>query len=357
MSEKPTYEELEKRVKELEKTVLKFNLAEEALRDLNEKLNALFQSSPMAIIVFEPNGNVAFWNPAAEKMFGWKAKEVIGHIAPFVPEEAMSEHHALRNRVLSGERFQDVEVLRQKKDGSDISISISTVSLKDSDGSINGIMSVISDITERKKTEEALSKSHQLIEGIINAIPVRVFWKDKNLVYLGCNTLFANDAGFDNPKDIIGKDDYQMVWRDQAELYRGDDRQVIEMGGPKLNIEEPQTTAEGKTITLLTSKIPLRSSTGEINGVLGTYIDITERKNIEKEREKLIHDLQNALAEIKTLSGLVPICSYCKKVRDDKGYWNKIESYIHKHSDAEFSHGICPECAEKYLPDFDDYDE
>ncbi len=137
-------------------------------------------------------------------------------------------------------------------------------------------------IADRCQLEEALLESQQILEGIINAIPVRVFWKDENLVYLGCNTIFARDAGFTDPKDIIGKDDYQMGWRDQAELYRSDDRQVIESGRSKLLIEEPQTTPEGNTITLLTSKIPLRSSEGRIIGVLGTYMDITDRKRAEE---------------------------------------------------------------------------
>jgi PAS domain S-box-containing protein len=139
----------------------------------------------------------------------------------------------------------------------------------------------VRDITERKRAAETLRASQQILEGIINAIPVRVFWKDKNLVYLGCNAVFARDAGFADPKDIIGKDDYQMGWRDQAEKYRDDDRQVIESGCSKLSIEEPQTTPEGNTLTILTSKIPLRSSLGEISGVLGTYMDITERKRFE----------------------------------------------------------------------------
>ncbi|MGC1404183.1 MAG: PAS domain S-box protein, partial [Thermodesulfobacteriota bacterium] len=107
------------------------------------------------------------------------------------------------------------------------------------------------------------------------------FWKDKNLVYLGSNAVFARDAGLADPKDVIGKDDYHLGWRDQAELYRDDDRQVIESGCSKLLIEELQTTPEGNTITLLTSKIPLRSSDGESIGVLGTYMDITERKRAE----------------------------------------------------------------------------
>ena len=144
------------------------------------------------------------------------------------------------------------------------------------------IVAVYDNVTERKRTEAALSESHQIIEGILNTIPVRVFWKDKNLVYLGCNAGFAHDAGFADPKEVIGKDDYQMAWRDRAELYRSDDRQVIESGDSKLLIEEPLTISEGNTITLLTSKIPLRSSTGEISGVLGTYMDITDRKRAEE---------------------------------------------------------------------------
>ena len=75
---------------------------------------------------------------------------------------------------------------------------------------------------------------------------------------------------------------------------------------------------------------------------------------MEEEREKLIHELQEALANIKTLRGLLPICSYCKKIRDDKGYWNQIESYIRDHSGAEFTHGMCPECLKKHYPDLVD---
>jgi ABC-type glycerol-3-phosphate transport system permease component len=79
---------------------------------------------------------------------------------------------------------------------------------------------------------------------------------------------------------------------------------------------------------------------------------LLERKRAEGEREKLIVELQNALAELKTLSGLLPICSSCKKIRDDQGYWNQIEVYISGHSTAKFSHGLCPECAKKLYPKY-----
>jgi hypothetical protein len=73
----------------------------------------------------------------------------------------------------------------------------------------------------------------------------------------------------------------------------------------------------------------------------------TRRKKAEEEREQLIHELQEALARVKTLSGMLPICASCKKIRDDKGYWSQIESYISTHSDAEFTHGMCPDCEKK----------
>ena len=82
--------------------------------------------------------------------------------------------------------------------------------------------------------------------------------------------------------------------------------------------------------------------------------DISKRISIEKQRERLIDELQNALAEVKKLRGFLPICSSCKKIRDDKGYWNQIESYIRDHSEAEFTHSICPECAKKLYPGLSD---
>ncbi len=78
--------------------------------------------------------------------------------------------------------------------------------------------------------------------------------------------------------------------------------------------------------------------------------DVSERRKLEKEREKLISDLQSALANVKKLSGLLPICSSCKKIRDDEGYWQEVERYLAEHSEAEFTHGICPECAKKFYP-------
>lgn len=77
--------------------------------------------------------------------------------------------------------------------------------------------------------------------------------------------------------------------------------------------------------------------------------------NAERERDHLILELREALSKVRTLSGLLPLCSYCKKIRDDKGYWNQLEAYLQKHSEADFSHSICPDCADKHFPEMDLY--
>ena len=121
-----------------------------------------------------------------------------------------------------------------------------------------------------------------MLQLIIESIPVRVFWKDRDLRYMGCNTLFARDAGFSHPEQLLGQDDFAMGWREQAELYRTDDRQVMESRRPKMNIVEPQTTPAGAKIWLSTSKVPLQMPNGEVFGVLGVYEDITDRKQAEE---------------------------------------------------------------------------
>jgi PAS domain S-box-containing protein len=134
-----------------------------------------------------------------------------------------------------------------------------------------------------QQTTQQLEQSRNMLQMIIESIPVRVFWKDANLRYMGCNSLFARDGGYSHPDELLGKDDFAMGWREQADLYRMDDRQVMESRRPKIGIVEPQTTPEGDNIWLKTSKVPLQMPNGEVFGILGIYEDITERKRVEEE--------------------------------------------------------------------------
>jgi len=141
----------------------------------------------------------------------------------------------------------------------------------------------------RQDAERALADSHHLLKMIIDTAPMRIFWKDRELRYLGCNPAFAKDAGESVLQDVVGKDDYQLAWKEQAESYRADDRLVMDSNTPKLAFEERQTRPDGTNIWLRTSKVPLQNEANETIGVLGIYEDITEQKSIEER----IHYLAN----------------------------------------------------------------
>ncbi len=118
---------------------------------------------------------------------------------------------------------------------------------------------------------------------------------------------------------------------------------------PRMLKSGKRESAEMKTQDdrwMLITVDPIFDKKGEITSVVHIARDITQRILIQNERKRLVKDLKQALVQIKTLHGLIPICAHCKKIRDDKGYWNLLESYIETHSQASFSHGMCPECSE-----------
>lgn len=156
------------------------------------------------------------------------------------------------------------------------------VPVLDASGGVHEWVGTAIDITERKQAETALRKSMKLLQSVVEYVPGRIFWKDRDSRYLGCNTEFAKDAGHARPDELIGKTDFEMGWKDQAELYRADDQAVMESGQPKLDYEELQTTPDGDMIWLSTSKVPLRDESQQVIGMLGLYRDITERKRAEE---------------------------------------------------------------------------
>jgi PAS domain-containing protein len=107
-----------------------------------------------------------------------------------------------------------------------------------------------------------------MLELVLDTIPQRVFWKDRDLQYLGCNKPLVADAGLALPQQILGKTDFDLSWKDQAESYQADDRWVMEQGMPKLGFEEPLTRLDGNVRWLRTSKVPLRDREGQVIGVL-----------------------------------------------------------------------------------------
>jgi len=142
-------------------------------------------------------------------------------------------------------------------------------------------------LNQHRHNAEQFREQKDLLASIIQHAPIRVFWKDREFRYIGCNSQFAHDAGLSGFEDMVGKTDFDMNWREQAELYQADDKAVMESGMSKLDFEEKQTTPNGQTIWLSTSKVPLRGEDNQIIGVLGIYTDITSRKLSEERISEL----------------------------------------------------------------------
>ncbi|MCB1908955.1 MAG: response regulator [Rhodocyclaceae bacterium] len=163
---------------------------------------------------------------------------------------------------------------------------------------------------------DTLNESHNFLLTIIDTAPVRIFWKDRELRYLGCNVSFARDAGFESPKELLGKSDFEMLWSEMAARYRADDAAVIASGVPRLNFEEPLPTAGGGTIWLRTSKVPLRDWHGQIVGVLGIFEDVTESKRAREElheyRQKLEERVQERTLELSKAKELAEAANRAK---------------------------------------------
>jgi PAS domain S-box-containing protein len=174
------------------------------------------------------------------------------------------------------ERVQAAEALEEDRARLRQMVEAGTTELLNVNGQLR------QEISERKRAEEALQESQEMLQLIMDNIPFAIFWKNKDLLYLGCNREFAEDAGLDSPDEVIGKNDFDLPWIDQAERYRVDDQLVVKTGMPKLNYEEPQTTPVGEQLWLRTSKVPLHDAAGQVVAVLGMYEDITERKQAEE---------------------------------------------------------------------------
>lgn len=167
--------------------------------------------------------------------------------------------------------------------------------------------------------------------------------------YRYVNNAFA--APFNHSADeIIGKKIWDIFSADEAEKRMNAIRKAVDSG--EVVVFDVRVPFEKSDLYFITTVKPVRDSSGNITSVICISKNITDRKNDEMQREKLIKELSEAVARINVLSGMLPICAACKKIRNEEGYWTQIEEYISKRSDAEFSHSICPDCANKLYPDF-----
>ncbi len=227
--------------------------------------------------------------------------------------------------------------------------------LKDERNLINAIAERLGKIIQFKQTEETLIKSNALLKSVIESPKdIVIFALDRQYRYMAFNENHSQTM-----KHIWGVD--IELGNSMLEYIKGpEDRLKAKNNFDRALSGESFTLVEAYGDTALDRRYyediynPILDGNGNVIGLTLFLTDITERRIAALEKERLITELQQALAEVRTLSGMLPICASCKKIRDDKGYWNQIESYISEHSDAVFSHSICPECADKLYPDLFD---
>ena len=331
------------------------------LQESEKKYKSIFDQSPIAIEWYDSKGVLIDINYACMVLFGIEnpreLKEFNLFEDPNLPEE---EKEKLRTG--SGAAYQvQFDFTQVKKNNlyrtSHEGILWLDVTITPIGEPLSGYLVQIQDITERTRALIALKDSEArwkfALEGARdgvwdwNAVTDRVFYSNRWKGMLGYGEDEISDS-LEEWESRIHPEDMPAVEKaleahlqGNTAVYHNEHRVLCKDGDYKWILDR------GKVIE--------RTEAGKPRRVIGTHSDISDRKRWELEREKYIQELKEALSQIKTLSGLLPICSHCKKIRDDKGYWNQIESYIRDHSDAEFSHSICQECAKKYYPDFDIY--
>lgn len=249
------------------------------------KASSTYDAIPVPVVVVDTDGLIRQINRATLQCATPFAHEFIGH-----------DNHTLLHP--PGIDKSECEVCQAIEKGEYRTFEVAfgdqykqyTISPIKSNDIHSGTLQICIDMTAQRQAERRLIKEGNLLKTIISTVPVRLFWKDKESVYMGCNNLFAQDAGLDDPESIVGKRDNDLIWHDQAELYRLDDHDVIESGIARINYEEPQDRGVDGISWLSTSKVPLREEAdGPIAGVVGTYSDITEIRRTQlqiKESEK-----------------------------------------------------------------------
>jgi PAS domain S-box-containing protein len=351
--------ELEVHQIELEMQNEELRQAQLDLEAARDKYSDLYDFAPVGYFSISDKGLILEANLVSATMLGMERGKLTGRrFSQFIAKDDQDVFYLHRQKLFETKTKQVCELKLTKKDGTEFYAQLESYAVKDKAGNYSAIRTSLSDITERKQADLALIAAKLEIESIVKTVPDIIYRLDPH-----GRLTFVSDAvkryGY-VPEELLGTNVMKMVYPEDKTktIHRIKERRTGVRSTKSFEtrlITKNQTPVSFEVFIISAEGLysPAKSGLGTFLGTQGIARDITERKQAEKERERLIFQLQEALDNIKTLKGLLPICANCKNIRDDKGYWNQIEAYIRDRSDAEFSHSICPDCTKKLYPDLE----
>jgi PAS domain S-box-containing protein len=318
---------------------------EAALRDGQERFRALFLGHSAAMLVLDPgSGEIVDANAAAASFYGWSIAELTRMRIQQINALAPGDVQAALAKATTGQSAR-FEFRHRRADGSirDVEVFSNRVEI----GGRLRLYSIIHDISDRLRAEEALRENERRL------VRAEAFARYGHWEFsLDDRIMYASDGavkiyGFTG-SGVPLSDVQRCVLAEDRPRLDAALRDLVEHGAPYDVVFRIRRASDG-AIVAVHSRAEFSPSERKVFGVVQ---DVTERERIVAEREKLILDLQSAVEHIRTLRGIVPICSSCKKVRDDKGFWEQVDAYVTRHTEARFSHGICPDCMKRLYADW-----
>ncbi len=203
---------------------------------------------------------------------------------------------------------------------------------------------------QRKLAEKALQESEEKFRNIITTVCDGILSMDADWRITFANDHLVEMLGY-RRDELLGQPLETLLHEDDLDdfIQRKHERQQ----GKYSQFERRFKTKQGRVIWTIVSATALKDREGEFTGSFGTITDITGRKEAERALQEKVVELREAFEQIKTLRGILPICMNCKNIRDDQGYWNKVEVYVRNHTEADFSHSICPDCIKIVYPEYE----
>ena len=263
----------------------------------NQQLVSIVESSNDAIISKELNGTILTWNQGAERLFGYKAEEVIGQpITVLIPPDRLDEEPGIIARIHGGERLNHFETVRQRKDGSLVDISLTVSPVRDTDGKIIGASKIARDITERKEVEARLHDSERQLRDLLAAIPAAIYTTDAEGKITYFNETAVELAG---RRPALGSDEWCVTWKlywpDGTPLPHDECPMAIALkeGRAIRNAEAVAERPDGTRVPFIPYPTPLRDAKGRITGAINMLVDVSERKQAETQQRMLFNELNH----------------------------------------------------------------